>query len=412
MTIGRRCPERLRAWWRRHRELVLRAAILVMIGLAAEMLAGELWRLVFSPGPGGAVDLKLRHVEVRRWFSGSPVYSELKDAVYPPATYSLLWPLIGWLSIEPARWLWAGTSILALGGLTYLIIRQCRPLTVTESVLAALMMISTNAVGVTIGNGQLLVHVLPSLLAGILLLRESGSSWRRELSAVVLLLFSLVKLNGTAPFYWIVLFLPRHWRAKLAVAAGYIAATLVAVRYQPSGLKALLGQWLSRASAVGARDGYGHLGILCTMLGVEGWLLPGSLVILLGLGAWTFRYRRCDLWILLGVAGIVARLWTYHHLYDDILVVFPMVALLRQAKRPGTSGMSDLLAGLLLGLALATTLTPTRLFYSWPRPWPLLFSATHVIVWFAVLAFLLQEARSQRTSPAKAIVGPELSPDR
>jgi hypothetical protein len=87
------------------------------------------------------VDLKPRHVEVRRWFSGLPGYSVLKDAVYPPASYSLLWPLIGWLPLEPAGWLWTATAIVALGGSTLLTIRQCQPGGVTESVFAALMVI-------------------------------------------------------------------------------------------------------------------------------------------------------------------------------------------------------------------------------------------------------------------------------
>jgi len=412
MTIGKRWPSVVRTWWRRHRETVLRAAVLVMAVFAVEMLAGEFRRLVFSPRPEGAVDLKLRHTEVERWFSGLPVYSALRDAGYPPATYSLLWPLIGWLPLGAVRILWATTAIVALGGMTVLTNHQCQPNTVTESAFAALMVVSINAIGVTIGNGQLLLHVLPALLGGILILHGSRRTWWNEWLAALLLLFSLVKPNGSAPFFWIVLFLPGRWRAKLAVAAGYIAATLVAVRFQPSGLTALLGQWLSRASAVGARDGYGHLGILCAALGVDNWLLPGSLVVLLGLGAWTFRHRRCDLWILLGVAGIVARIWTYHHLYDDILVVFPMVALFRQAKRSGSGGTSDLQAGLLLGLILTTALTPTRLYTKWPRPWPLLFSGTHVMVWFAVLAFLLQEARRKRPSPVEAIGGPEPSPVR
>jgi hypothetical protein len=376
-----------------------------MTVLAAEMLVGELWRLGFSATPAAAVDLKFRHEEVRRWFAGLPVYGELEDAIYPPASYTLLWPLLGWLPLRPARWLWALTSILALGGLTVLVILQSRSETVLEQVFAGLTVLSMNAVGVAIHNGQLLLHGLPALLTAILLLQKHTRPWWQEAMAVLLLLFSLVKLSGTAPFLWVVLVLPRRWRPLAVVAAGYLAATLLAAQYQAAGLEVLLRQWLARSTVVSIRDGYGHLGVLCATIGVQDWLLPCSLTALAGLGIWIYVHRRCDQWVLLGVTAIIARIWTYHRLYDDVLMLFPIVTLLRIAKGAQPRDSSDVGAGMLLALMLATTLTPTRLFHSWPHPWPLLFSATHVIVWLLVLAFLLGQARRHRASQAAVTVG-------
>ena len=32
-------------------------------------------------------------------------------AAYPPATYLMLWPLLGWLDLGAARWLWAAVTL-------------------------------------------------------------------------------------------------------------------------------------------------------------------------------------------------------------------------------------------------------------------------------------------------------------
>jgi hypothetical protein len=52
------------------------------------------------------------------WFSGKPVYSEQAQAmhaVYPAASYVMLWLLLGWLPFTPARVIWAVTMGAAVG---------------------------------------------------------------------------------------------------------------------------------------------------------------------------------------------------------------------------------------------------------------------------------------------------------
>ena len=70
-----------------------------------------------------------------------------------------------------------------------------------------------------------------------------------------------------------------------------------------------------------------HLYSLLASLGLQQWNLPASFLVLVALGIWTYRYRREDLWLLLGVTGIVARLWSYHLIYDNLLIVFSEVEL-------------------------------------------------------------------------------------
>ena len=35
----------------------------------------------------------------RAWFAGLPVYGSLEHADYPPASYAILWPALGWLDL-------------------------------------------------------------------------------------------------------------------------------------------------------------------------------------------------------------------------------------------------------------------------------------------------------------------------
>lgn len=54
-----------------------------------------------------------------------------------------------------------------------------------------------------------------------------------------------------------------------------------------------------------------------------------SLGILLIFGLWVSQNRHVDFWVLMGIGAIVARMWTYHMMYDDLIIVLPMIALFR-----------------------------------------------------------------------------------
>ena len=96
-------------------------------------------------------------------------------------------------------------------------------------------------------------------------------------------------------------------------------------------------KWSDRA-AVGvewgtARGGYANEHSWLEAIKLEGLEGPASLLALMILGFWVYRYRRADIWILMGVTALVARFWTYHMWYDDLLILLPMVALFRIANQ-------------------------------------------------------------------------------
>src|SRR3546814_1321292 len=78
--------------------------------------------------------------------------------------------------------------------------------------------------------------------------------------------------------------------------------------------------------------GYGNLHFWLGQLGLRDWIFPASGLAFALHGLWAWRHREADLWVRIGVAAIVARLWAYHRVYEDLLLVLPLIALYRLAR--------------------------------------------------------------------------------
>jgi hypothetical protein len=132
-----------------------------------------------------------------------------------------------------------------------------------------------------------------------------------------------------------VLFATGRWRPALLVVGGYLGLTLWAALYQDRAVADLLADWYRLAGAGKggvAAEAYASVGNLFGQLGLERWTGYGSLFVLLGSGAWVYRHRTIDIWLLIGVVALVARFWTYHRWYDDLILLLPLVTLCRLAK--------------------------------------------------------------------------------
>lgn len=394
----------LREWWAGYGLMLMRAAIAIMVIASLVWLGYQFWRLlwgsapIWHTSPTGAVDLKTLHQLVHEWFAGRPIYRELPTAVHPPATYVLLWPMLGWLDLTPARWLWAGTTVVALAALVYVVVHESRADSSLERAFVALIPCSIYATGAAIGNGQLIVHLLPMMLVGLLKLHRQRRERKGHLFASALILGTVVKPSISVPFLWLVLFVPSFPSSILLVALGYCVLTLIAISYQDSPLSTLFHDWHSRSSSLAVTAGQGNVANLHVWLGSLGlneWIFPTSLALWLALGLWSYRYRHIDIWILMGVTGYVARFWTYHRWYDDALILLPMVTLFRMAKRGPSDHAEDVIAGVLLGVTLLLMLAPGGLFLL-PPPWNTVYVFGQVIVWIVTLVFLLGQAQAEK----------------
>ena len=363
----------------------------------------------------GAKDLESRYVETQCWFSGQPIYGLLQTAEYPPASYILLWPFLGWLAFGQVRWLWAATTLMALAWLAYLCVRESQASTRLQRLFIVFTVLSIYPTGNTITVGQLGIHCLAMLVTGLLLLYRGLGRWWEDLLGSALFVAALVKPSTAAPFIWMVLFIPGRLRPFLLVSLGYAALTLIAASFEESSLPTLLQAWLAQRNAVIVEGGYANFHKWMAAAGLKQWMLSAALFTLLALGLWTWRYRRADVWLLLGVTALVARFWTYHRMYDDQLILVPMIALFRLVRHGARPDGSDVTAGLLLAVNWAAMLTPVRTLQvqaQYPGifgPLYLAAEAGHSIVWLAVLAFLLREAWQERNRSGAIAISPGIS---
>jgi hypothetical protein len=382
--------QRFRNWWNEHRTGSQRLALVLMMGIGLVRLGYELWRLLLDTCPPGANDLFTLYVRTHNWFSGAPFPS-----MYPPASYPLFWLFYGWLPLGAARWLWALTSAALLIGLAFFLIKAIESKISFASIFCVTFLLAIYPTAITIGNGQLTLHVMYPLLMGVLLAKQKERHWRTDLFASLLILFALVKPSITLPFLWIVLFASGSLRILMPVASGYAALTLFGFSFREEGWMGFLQSMKFHSSGIFTHRGYANLYAWFGELDLEAWAFPVALVVFVTLGIWCYRHRHSDLWLQLGVAAIVARFWVYHRLYDDLLIILPMIALLRIARNGPQSDDSDMKAGILLFLSWAALLIPGTL-YRLPSPWGVPFKLGQALIWMAMLIFLLCRAERMR----------------
>ena len=402
-TTGNNLTMWLAALWSRYGQRLLQIGIGLMIAAALWRIGLELPRLLWGQNEVDAVDLLSRYREVQRWFAGLLVYGEIANGDYPPASHVLLWPLLSWVDRESVRGLWAISTVVVLLWLAWIGIRESRATTVWEKLFIALMAFALYPASAGIRVGQLATHVMPPLVAGLLLIRRSHNSypqasWGRDLLATVLVLFAFVKPTLSVPFFWLVCFMPGRWRPFWLVTGGYISLALLATYYQAGNLLSLHADWLSHAGTQLGTRGHASVHTWLEAAGLSDWMLPVSLLLVGVMGVWTMRYRQVEPWILLSVAALVARFWTDHQVFDDLLLWVPLIALFRLAKTLPSQAFR-VSAAILFGLNWFALMAPAR-FLNRAFPISTLAIGGQTVVWLGALIFFLflaQREFSQRT---------------
>ena len=357
------------------------------LGLVASVRLGRAFlRLLVDVGPAGAIDLKLRHEETLLWFSGGDVYG-LPRLTYPPGTYAFLFPALGWSSFDTVRWLWAGLSLLLCVFLVRSVWREVGAVSPVEKTTWTLLVLSMASVSVTIGNGQMGLWVLVVMLTAVSRLgRKVGSG---TLPMAALLALALIKPTASLPFLWLFVAVG-EWRGLIGGLLLYSLLTLGAACYQDESVPNLLSSWLEQSRLSYQEPGYANLNSLLGTSALETWGFSLSLIIFLGAGAWVIVHRKADLWILAGVLGIVARLWIYHRIYDDLLLVPAVIALYRHPEGSDRKWRQSFLI-----LSLASLLAPGGLRLL-PFPWGRVYELGQVAIWLGLLIFLVSLTRQER----------------
>ena len=382
--------------WTRYASTFLYFAIgLAVLSILLRLLS-ESYRLIFSVDRVGAVDLRLRYDEIRQWFAGLPVYTSPVHTGYPPASYLMLVPFFGLLDMSSTRWLWEIITLAELALLAVITIQFMHTTARLERLVIILTWFSVYPITVTLGNGQLGIHVFILFWSGLLLLRHN-SNWRFDFWGALLLTMALVKPSFSAPLFWLVLFALGRLRPMILVAVVYAGLTWVALLFQPEPRWQALVDFFKYNADVINKDGGAHIAVWMRLLGLNEWTTFVSLGMFMLLGLWVWRNRHADIWLVLGVSAIVARLWTYHRMYDDLLILFPMIALWRWIKQNPSHSIRQVLAGCLIGAAWLAMQMPAST-VTFPFPWNLPYEIGLPIIWIAMLVLLDYIVRHERIS--------------
>ena len=354
-------------------------------GLAAR-LGVEIHRLLFEPG--GPIDLLLYHRLIQSWFAGVPIYDSA-EAVHPPGLFLLLWPVYGALPAGATRWLYAATTLPVLAVFAGILLREAGSAGLRDRALLGAVIVGCYPVAITIGIGQITLFVLLAAIAGTLLVLREPPGVVRDALATGLFLVALIKPNLAVPFFWVIAFRAGAARPVVLAVIAYLAATALSIALHGTGIdavRALIAQWYARGSGGFTTTGYGNLHAWLGDLDLDAWLLPASGLVFALHGGWSWRHREADAWTQIGVAAIVARLWAYHRLYDDLLLILPLIALYRLARSDFPSrGAGALFA---IGcLALLAPITPVVEHASWVL----------VALWFLQLGYLAWRAGVERS---------------
>ena len=366
-----------------------------MAYIAAERLSFVLPHLL----GGLALDLGSRYNAIGLWFGGVGLY-ERSSSTYPPASYVLLWPLIGWTSLQMASAIWALICALSLAWLAILCVRHTVIASHSTRWFAAMTMLAITATSSVIWLGQLASLLIAAIIGATLLLHPADNrevGWKRELLAGALLVFALVKPSVTLPFLWMITWAPKgaplRLRMAIGVLLGYGFLTLLALWFQRNGAQevAIWAQTVGRNSEH-LGEGYANVRAWLAEIGLKPLSHPVALIILLWLGWWTLRHRHLDRLLLLSITALVARLWTYHNLYDDLLLAIPMLLLLQIGANTPIRARAWQANGLLICLIAALLLPPDWMFERAPYD----FIARTIFGWSLVgtLVFLLRLAQT------------------
>lgn len=386
-------------------------AIVALAMLATAWLSYEAYRFLARPtriGPlaihPGALDLVMLREMVVDWWRGAPVYSGPRAALnnYPPASMIALAPIYGWSPESVTVTVWLATFVAALAALIARLARECGARTGVERLAAALVVVATYPVGATLGNGQIGVHILLAIVAALLLLRDRAPSWRRDTLVAGLLLLTLAKPTLAGPLVLVALVLPGGVRAFVLTAIGYVGLTCAASAVREEEFVSLLGQFLARGWSQAMRGGESNLHRLLASADLVEWMPHASIATVALLTLFLVRCRRAEPWALIGVAAVVARFWTYHRWYDDILILLPLVALARIALDE-SAAYRDRVAARVLGVATVLLLLAPGGLYLLPSPWNIGYRYGQIALWIADAAFLAWLGwRGAASVPARA----------
>lgn len=307
--------------------------------------------------PNNPVDLVLRWKEQQYIYRGvysydvtidspnfDPRIGEIASGGYPPWAFFTGLIFIPAISLKATRFYFAILNLISIVILAIFSYRIGIPYGKTKALfyLSATLAFGSNAT--TLLNGQYGIIINAFLIGMFWLIENPKNIW-----AGLLLGVAMLKPNISA-FYFFVLLFRRRSKAILSFFLYIIGASLIVWIITKRDPIYMLNTLL-RQSKHFADEGYSSISFL-THLGIDSTSAT-ILLALVGLVAVTvifYTYRNSSLLTLFAIASVIGRVSTYHRFYDNVMLIFFLLALLEMTfKNPHRL---NILVLMLVGISL------------------------------------------------------------
>jgi hypothetical protein len=251
-----------------------------------------------------------------------------EEAAYPPSSTLVQIALYGWPSLRFTRWMFVALNLVAAAFVAWWSGSLIGGSRETRWLFAGLALVNLGY-SQTLINGNYGILIVAALMLAFAL-RE-----RHPVTAGLVLGFALVKPTISAPFV-VLLLADRRYRALVVMAALAIASVALSVVLTGAGPLTLVRQSLEGAARF-AKAPYAIWQLLRALgtgtafaLAVNAAVFMIPFVVVLW-RAVTKRTIETSWLALAALAGVVARLFTYHNSIDNVVLTFLVLALARVA---------------------------------------------------------------------------------
>jgi hypothetical protein len=304
----------------------------------------------------------------------NPELGRIRSGGYPPWAFLMgffVFPRISWTL---TRFYHVFLNLISLGILSRFAYQLGLPFGQIAAYFFVVTSLAISSNCTTLNNGQYGLIINAFLIIFYWLLQAN-----KNYLAGVFMGIALVKPNISAP-YLLSLAIKRKFQAVILAFVYIILATFVIARTTRLNFEEVIGRFLNQIKYV-ADDGVSSINILI-QFGISKEItlvLLTAIALLLSIVIFQ-KLRHTSLLTLFAAASVIGRVFTYHRAYDDLMLVFLLLALLTLTF--GHPSRLNIVILFLVGLTLWLPLTLQNLASPY---WPIFQNA----IWLISLVHLL-----------------------
>lgn len=256
--------------------------------------------------------------------------------MYPPWAFFTNFLVFPPLSVQHTRWYYAlldTISLVVLGVFSYQIGQPYGKLKAWFSVVTCF---SISGLSNPLGIGQYGI-IINALLIGMFWLIQK----HRDILAGLLFGLALVKPNISALFFFILIIRQRY--VAVIACFFYISFASLAIWMLTKVSPFYMLAKMITASKYFGGSGYSGVNVLINF-GLETTIATVllALVMTVTLVAILYVCRHYSLLTLFATAAVLGRIWTYHRAYDNVMLIFLLLALLKMTLGKPNTGQTHL----------------------------------------------------------------------